>query len=256
MRHARLLRLPSAHLGRPVHLWAHGWYGTPVLVLPSASGMAHEWQLGGAIQALQPWIDQGRIKLYCVESNVSQSWLGTAPPAVKLARHAAYERFLGDELLPWIDRDCHTPNIPLVAVGLSFGGFLALNLALKNPARFPRVLTLSARFRVWPFLEGLPPGLGAQAWHNQPLAYVPGLSGAALARVRQLRATLVVGQGAHEGRCLPETVEMAAVLRAQGIPTALDVWGHDVSHEWVWWRRQLVHHLGPLLAPAGPRRAA
>ncbi len=246
--HARLLRLPSDHLGRPIHLWAHGWYGRPVLVLPSGSGMAHEWQLGGAIEMLQPWIDQGLIKLYCVESNVSQSWLGDAPPDLKLARHLAYERFIHDELLPWIDRDCRTANTPLIATGVSFGGFLALNLALKSPERFPRVLSLSGRFDVWPFLDGLSPALGEAAWHQQPMAYVPGLAGPALDRVRRsLQTTLVVGQGAHENRCIPETVEMAKVLHRQGISTHLDVWGHDVSHDWVWWRRQLRFHLGRLL---------
>lgn len=247
MRHARLLRLPSAHLGRPVHLWAHGWFGQPVLVLPSASGMAHEWQLGGAIAALQPWIDAGRIKLYCVESNVSRSWLSDAAPAEKLARHLRYERFLTDELLPWIDRDCQSPGIPLVACGVSFGAYLALTFALRHPARVPRVLALSGRYRVWPFLEGLPPALRAEAWTHQPLAFVPGLSGAPLAAARQVRATLVVGQGPHENRCIPETLDMAQVLDRAGIPVELDVWGHDVSHEWVWWRRQLVHHLGRVL---------
>ena len=242
---SRLLRIPSPELGRPVHLWAHGWYGTPVLVLPSASGMAHEWELGGAIQALAPWLQAGAMKLYCVESNVSRSWLADDIPAgLKLDRHEAYEAFLLQRLIPWIQADCHTPGLPLVACGVSFGGFLALNLALRHPELFPRVLTLSGRFRVWPFLEGLPPARGADAYLQQPLAYVPNLAGPPLHRVqRALDATLVVGQGAHEGRCIPETLEMGAVLRERGIRTRVDVWGHDVSHEWVWWRRQLVHHL-------------
>ena len=65
--HAHLIRLNSRHLGRPMHVWRYGWWGTPVLVVPSASGMAHEWELGGAIEALRPWIDGGAIKLrsYC-----------------------------------------------------------------------------------------------------------------------------------------------------------------------------------------------
>jgi len=244
---SRLLRLQSRHLGRPVHLWTHGWFGIPVLVLPSASGMAHEWQLGGAIDALQPWLEAGALKLYCVESNVSRSWLSDAPPAVKLDRHAAYEAFLIDELAPWIDRDCQTRGIPMVACGLSFGGFLALNLALRHPERFPKVLTLSGRFRVWPFLDGLPPSRGADAYLQQPLAYVPNLVGEALQRVRSnLDVTMVVGQGAHEGKCIPETLEMGRVLKERGISTRVDVWGHDVSHEWVWWRRQLAHHLPAL----------
>jgi len=242
---SRLERVHSPQLGRPIHLWSHGWYGTPVLVLPSASGMAHEWQLGGAIEALAPWLSAGVLKLYCTESNVSQSWLSEAlPPAERLARHAAFEAYLIDTLVPRIQEDCRTPGHPLVVCGVSFGGYLAMNLALRHPERFPRVLTLSGRFRVWPYLEGLPSHLGADAWLHQPLAYVPGLQGPALRRVRDhLEATLVVGRGAYEGRCIPETLQMGQALRERGIRTTVDVWGRDVSHEWVWWRRQLVHHL-------------
>ena len=28
-----------------------------------------------------------------------------------------------------------------------------------------------------------------------------------------------------------------------GISHELDVWGHDVSHDWDWWRKQIAHHL-------------
>ena len=34
------------------------------------------------------------------------------------------------------------------------------------------------------------------------------------------------------------------VLREKGIPHHLDLWGVDVHHEWPWWRRQAVMHLG------------
>ena len=252
MSHHRLTRLPSRHLGRPVHLWCHGWFGTPIVVLPSASGMAHEWQLGGAIDALAPWLEAGRFKLYCVESNVSRSWLSDRPASQKIERHNRYERFLLQELVPWIERDCQTPGIPMVACGVSFGGFLALNLALRHPERFSRVLTLSARFRVWPFLTGLPGAYSLDAYYHQPLAYVPQLSGVALERVaRQLSGVLVVGRGPHEGRCLPETMAMGDALRERGLRFGLDIWGDQVSHEWVWWRRQLTHHL-PAVARGTP----
>ena len=35
----------------------------------------------------------------------------------------------------------------------------------------------------------------------------------------------------------------ADVLASKGIPHELDVWGHDVPHDWPSWRRQLSHHL-------------
>jgi esterase/lipase superfamily enzyme len=57
---------------------------------------------------------------------------------------------------------------------------------------------------------------------------------------------LVVGQGSWEEnptRALPSTRRFAELLARTGIPHELDVWGHDVPHDWPSWRRQLAHHL-------------
>jgi esterase/lipase superfamily enzyme len=235
----RYQRLPSEAMGRPVHLWTFGHAGHPILVFPSAAGMAHEWQHSGAVEALAPLIRAGRIRLICPESNVSVAWTGDGPPAWRLAQHARYERFLIDELLPYVYGLCGGP-VPVSTAGCSFGAFYALNTALKHPERFDHALGLSGRYRTATFLDG---HHSDASYFNEPLAYVPGLSGTALAAARTVTATLVVGQGAYEGRCIEETVAMAGALRQRGIPVHLDLWGHDVSHEWVWWRRQLVYHL-------------
>jgi esterase/lipase superfamily enzyme len=245
MNDARYLRLPSRHLDRRVHLWTHGWWGTPVIVFPSAAGMAHEWQLGGAIDALRPLLDAGRIKLYCPESNVSTAWRGEGPAADRLAQHRAYERFITEELLGFVRADCELPSARPGLIGASFGAFYAANFALKRPDLFDWALCLSGRYDTAPFIEGADP---ADAYFDQPLSYVPGLRGADLAAVHQTHLTLVVGLGPFEGRCVSETAALARVLAERGIPHHLDVWGHDVSHEWVWWRRQLLHHLGGRLA--------
>jgi len=36
---------------------------------------------------------------------------------------------------------------------------------------------------------------------------------------------------------------MAGLLGGKGIRHELDLWGHDVAHDWPWWRRQFAHHL-------------
>ena len=45
-------RIPSPAMGRDVHLWTFGWWGAPVLVFPTAGGMAHEWKHNGVVEAL------------------------------------------------------------------------------------------------------------------------------------------------------------------------------------------------------------
>lgn len=237
---ARHRLVPSRHLGRPVHLWSYGWWGQPVLAFPSASGMAHEWQAGGAIDALRPLIEAGRIKVYCPESNVSESWTADGHGPARLARYEAYERFVLHELVPLIHHEAGGP-LPIVTAGASFGAYYAANMALKHPETFPWALCLSGRYDVEPLIDHWSDAV----YFNAPYAYVPNLGGEALRRVRRhTHITLVVGLGPYENSCIPETLKMADLLAERGIPHERDVWGHDSAHQWPWWRRQIVHHLG------------
>ena len=56
---------------------------------------------------------------------------------------------------------------------------------------------------------------------------------------------LVCGQGQWEDTT--GALEQHAALRAQlgekGIRHELDLWGHDVPHDWPSWRPQIAHHL-------------
>ena len=56
---------------------------------------------------------------------------------------------------------------------------------------------------------------------------------------------LVCGQGQWEDTtgALPSTRQFAALLASKGIRHELDLWGHDVPHDWPSWRAQLAHHM-------------
>ena len=61
----------------------------------------------------------------------------------------------------------------------------------------------------------------------------------------RLSVLLVCGQGRWEDStgALPSTRHMAGLLARKGIRHELDLWGHDVPHDWPSWRAQLAHHL-------------
>jgi len=233
-------------MGRGMHLWRFGDFGAPLLVFPSASGMAHEWEAHGMVEALAGLIDGGKLKLYCTESNVAEAWTRREnDPRWRLSRHAAFERYIVDELVPLIREDCRTPGIALGATGTSLGAFYACNFALKQPEAFRFALCMSGRYDISEFAGGLQ---SAEVYFNNPMAYVPNLDGPALDRVRAgTFLTLVCGQGRWEDGNVDETRSFARILEAKGIRHRLDIWGHDVSHEWVWWRRQAAFHLGRTL---------
>ncbi len=235
--------VPSEAMGRPMHLWRYGHWGQPLLVFPSAAGFAHEWEVHGMIEALAPSIDAGRLKLYCTESNVAEAFTRReSAPAWRIQRHMAFERYVVGELVAFIRADCRAEGIPVAATGCSLGAYYAANCALKHPETFRWALCMSGRYDIRHFLDGLS---NADVYFNNPLAYAAGLSGEALERVRRsTELVLVCGQGQWEEGCIEETQALGDLLAAKGIPCHKDLWGHDVSHDWTWWRRQALHHLG------------
>ena len=76
--------------------------------------------------------------------------------------------------------------------------------------------------------------------------YVGNMSGEHLDWLRsRLSMLLVCGQGQWEDTtgALESTRRFAGLLQAKGIRCELDIWGHDVLHDWPSWHAQLAHHL-------------
>lgn len=238
--------IPSQAMGRNIHLWRYGHFGPPVIAFPSASGMAHEWESNGMIDALADWINAGKLKLYTVESNVSEAWTRKDnPPDWRIKRHQMYERFVMEELVPFIRNDCNVPDIPIALTGTSLGAFYAANLALKHPHIFRYALCLSGRYDATWMTDGY---TNDDIFFNNPMAYVGGMEGEYLERVRQnTHLSLVCGQGKWEDGNIEDAQRLAMLLQNKGISHTLDLWGHDVSHQWPWWQRQARLHLANYL---------
>ena len=241
-------------MGRVVDLWSpaigaagtvvvHGHWGAPVLVFPSENGRADDFAANGMVDAVRDLVDGGRVKLYCVGSHDGASWSNRSIPLEERARrHGAYESWILDQVVPFVHDDCGP--LPVLTTGASMGAFHAANFALRRADLFPRALCLSGNYdpSTWH-------GWGDQGdalYFQNPTAYVPNLNGDHLEWLRrQVHLVLVCGQGMWEDTtgALRSTTALAGLLAEKGISHEFDVWGHDVAHDWPWWRRQLAHHL-------------
>jgi esterase/lipase superfamily enzyme len=240
-------QIPSREMGRPVHLWRYGTYGLPLLVFPSAAGMAHEWEAHGMIDALADFVEAGKLKIYCTESNVAEAWTRKdSPTSWRIQRHHAYERYVLTELVPFIRADCRTETIPIAAAGTSLGALYSANFGLKHPSIFNWTLCMSGRYDTTWLTEGFS---NTDIYFNNPMAFVPNLAGPPLDQIRKrTHFVLVCGQGPWEDGNIEDTLAFARVLEAKGISHECDLWGYDVAHAWAWWQRQARHHLSRLIA--------
>jgi esterase/lipase superfamily enzyme len=223
---------------------AYGHWGRPVLAFPAENGDASEWERHGMVGALGGLLAAGRIKLYCVDAWDGGSWSNRSLPIEQRAReHGRYEAWLLGDVMEFIRDDCGGAQ-EIVAAGVSLGAFHAVNLALKRADVFPLALGLSGNYdpSSW---HGWGER-GEAAYFNNPLDYVGHLHGDHLDWLRgRLSLLLVCGQGMWEDTtgALESTRRLAALLAEKGIRHELDVWGHDVPHDWPSWRAQIAHHL-------------
>lgn len=238
-------RLWSPALGRNIWVNAYGHFGRPVLVFPTAGCGANDWERHGVIDTLAPWLEAGKLKLYCTQSIDNETLLDDeAPGAWRVHLLKCYEDYVVNNLVPAIYADCRGA-VPIAVTGASTGGYHVAHHALKRPDLFPWALGLSGKYDLARLLGGHPNG---DAYFLDPLAYLYNMGGDHLNWVRaHAHLVLVVGQGPHEGNCLPETHRLADLLAQKGISHERDIWGHDVAHHWFWWKRQIVHHFSRAL---------
>ena len=250
---SRHVLLESPALGRQVHLWCYGHFGPPVIAFPSAAGMAHEWDRHGMIDTLAPLLNAGKLKLYCPESNVSEVWTAKDTPlAHRMRRHHAYERFVLETLVPYVREDCRWPSAPMTAIGCSLGGTYSALFALKFPETFKQALCMSGRYLTTELIKPMGSENSQELYFNNPLAFLPGLHGEALERVRRdTFLTLVCGRGKWEEGCIEETIALGRLLDDKRIPNLTDIWGPESRHDWDYWQKQVTLHLPRVLARIG-----
>jgi len=240
----RHVELPAPSLGGSGAVVAHGHFGRPVIAFPAESGRAWDWEGTGMVDAVGGLLAAGRLKLYCVDSHDAASWSNRDLPLEDRAReHERWEAWILDRVAPFVSEDCGGVH-EIALTGCSLGAFHAANLALKHADRFPLAICMSGNYdpSAW---HGWGER-GEAAYFNNPQDYVEHLGGEHLNWLRErLSLVIVCGQGQWEDTTgsLESSRMFGETLKRKGIRCELDLWGHDVPHDWASWRTQLAHHL-------------
>jgi esterase/lipase superfamily enzyme len=220
-----------------MELLVFGHSGLPVLVFPTSGGRFFEFEDRGMVAALSAKIDAGRLQVFCVDSVDTESWYNPkASPRCRIARHMQYEAYLLNEVVPLIRQKNANPR--LVALGCSFGGYHAVNIALRHPDIFTGLLSLSGAFDLTNFLEGY---YDQDCYFNLPTHYLPNLSDSwFLERFNRNRCVLATG---WDDQCLPQNQNLDRILSARNIPHDLYIWDSPNSHDWPTWERMVREYL-------------
>ncbi|HMN27982.1 MAG TPA: alpha/beta hydrolase-fold protein [Caldilineaceae bacterium] len=222
----------SQRLNREMELLVHGHAGAPVLVFPTSQGRFFEYEDRGMVAALGDFLENGWFQLYCVDSIDAESFYNWwTHPVNRIQRHLQYEAYLLNEVLPLIRQK--NQNSFLLSHGCSFGAYHALNIALRHPALFRRVLAFSGKYDMSNFFGSY---YDNNIYLNTPSHYVPNLNDShQLEGIRQLEIILAIGKGDPN---IENNRALSAALWDKGCWHALREWD-GWSHDWPYWQQMI-----------------
>jgi len=235
-------RSPALDMDMPIVSYGHA--GHPLLLFPTAAADFLENERFFLVKAVEPFIQQGRLRVFSIESINRWSWMDRdLPVAEQGRRQALYTRYIEDEVVPYIRHKVGDGDVRIATTGASFGAFHAANTLFRRPDLFGATIAMSGFYDLGPdYLHGFGDG---NTYFNNPAAYLPNLDGPYLDLLRHhTKIVIVTGQGAYEAPHASR--KLAAILEAKQIPHWLDVWGYDVNHDWPWWRKMLPYYVEKL----------
>jgi esterase/lipase superfamily enzyme len=230
----------SPSLNRQMDMVTYGNYGFPLLMFPTAAADYLEYERFYLIGAMSEFIEAGKVKVFSINSINRYSWLNDrVHPRDKALRQIEFNRYITDEVVPYIWNSCNG-RYGIITAGASLGAFHCANQLFRRPDLFDGCIAMSGAFDIRGYYKG--DYYDENIYFNNPVDYLPNIDGDYLSLLREKKNIyLVSGQGAYEN---PDASRrLSGLLSQKGIPHELDLWGHDMPHDWPTWRDMMKHYL-------------
>ncbi len=233
----------SPALKKEMELLVFGHSGKPILFFPTRTARFYDYEDWGVIEAISSKINSGEVQVYCVDSvDRSSLYCKTISPAERIKKHFLYERYILEEVLPFIEQKNSDPY--RILAGCSLGAFHAINMALRYPYFFKKVLGFSGRYDLslkLKYFDDLFDGFtNEDILMNTPVYYINHINSPQLVRVLQkLQMVLAIGV---EDAFLQNNIELSNSLTQKHIPNTLYFWDGE-AHKAKYWGEMLMKYL-------------
>lgn len=224
-------------LGRTMEMVVIGHAGARMMVFPTSMGSCREWEDRRMPEMVGESIRQGQLQLYCVSSASDQGWYDDhAPMPQRAVWQDRYDQYLYREVLPFMKQQNDNPF--LITAGASFGGYHALNFALRHPEEVGRVLAMSSMVDVKRLTYGWSDEL---TYRHNPMDFMRHEHDPArLAAFRRMDIILAIGE---DDPLCPSNREFSGLLWGRGIGNALRIW-KGWAHDWPYWEDMVRLYIG------------
>jgi len=229
----------SNRVGVDMHIIRYGHWGPPMIYFPTSGGGHTEFDYYRLQDDTWWFIENGKIQFFAIDGYSWNSWYNRGlHPAEKVRNHIRYEKYVIEELIPFIRNVARNDYIG--CMGASFGGYLVMNTTFKHPEIFKFALALGGVFDISDFLGGYHDD---NVYFNNPVEYIPNLTDPYYLNQLGHTTKLVLMCGEND-KFLSSTIEFHNILKRKGIPHHYEVWPAPCDHHEFWWKKQIPYILG------------
>jgi len=229
----------STRLNREMELLLFGHGGAPILVFPSSMGKFYEYEDRGMVNTLGWEIDNGKLMLFCVDSDDKESWYCKwAHPSGRVTRHMQYEDYVVHEVLPLMRQ--RSGHAKIGVTGCSFGGYHCTNFALRHPDLVSQCVSMSGAYDIRQFLDGY---YDDNCYFNNPVDFLPNMGDPWYLEKYRHDIRWVFGAGEHD-ICLGANQHLSGIFHSKRIPHWFDFWGLGAVHDWPLWQLMVKKYFG------------
>lgn len=230
----------SPALNKEMPIASYGHFGFAILLIPTAAADYLEYERFQLIDAIAPFINSGKCRVFSIDSMNKESWMNNQMlPEHKAIRHNQFNNYVFNEVVPFI-RSSTSDETMIYTCGASFGALHAMNLFMKRPDIINGAISMSGVYDLTEYTKGF---WDDQVFYNSPVHYMPSLNDNwYLDKIKSSHHIHIYsGSGNFED---PEaSKKFAGILYTKGIWYDLDVWGPDIHHDWPTWRSMLPYIL-------------
>ncbi|MBE2189445.1 MAG: hypothetical protein KGZ71_00185 [Desulfobulbaceae bacterium] len=231
-------KLKSEYLSKEVELISYGRYGIAMIIFPTQGDSCHDAENIGFVHTLKDYINSGRVKVYSVSSVNLQSWLDSnKTDEERSRRHYEYNRFLEEELVPYIYETCGGP-VPMMTMGAAIGSYHAANTFFRRPDIFMGTIALSGFYDIRKLTKGF---FDENCYFNSPVDYLPNLNDNYWMSYLLNRKHIYLASGSGRYETPEQTKSFSDILNAKGIRHRCDLWDTKWDHDSKTWNEQLKH---------------
>ena len=235
----------SERLNRHMNIKIYGHYGVPVIAFPCLGKQSDDFYNNGMIDVLSPFIEGGRMKLFCLDSNDDETVNSSNWDKAKCGyKFEMYHQYLVNEVMPLIYDKQGGFCMPYL-IGMSMGGTHASNNFFRRPDLFAGFIALSAEYSIGNYFHYMDENI----YNNSPTHYLANMpkNHYYIDLYNQRKMISVVGEGAYEYLVIESNYELRNIAYEKGINIEFHFWDHNSIHDWPSWKYQLPIFLEKIL---------